>query len=125
MKNLSQFRKELTVGSQWTVEHQSDFPESCRPPAPRAVMHVQSNAVAFRMLKVIGENPHKSGSWLYFERQHGKAGNWAFPDDNTAIFTCPGASDNGRMIIRRAPVTDQLIWDANDRALAKHTSEAA
>ena len=52
-------------------------------------------------------NPHKSGSWLHFERAHGKAANWSFPDENTAVFTYPPvdgkpSTDNAKLIYRCA-----------------------
>jgi hypothetical protein len=108
VKNLSQFRKALTIGSEWTCESFSDNPAYRRGPNPRTVVHVQSNAVAFSKPGVPYDgDPHKSGSWLYFDGANGKAANWSFPDNNTAIFTYPPIdgkprADNPKLIYRRA-----------------------
>jgi hypothetical protein len=40
MKNLAQFRRALTSGSQWTYELYSDDSTYCRRPSPRTVVHV-------------------------------------------------------------------------------------
>jgi hypothetical protein len=107
MKNLSQFRKALTIGSEWTCESYSDNPAYCRGPNPRMVVHVQSNAVAFSTPAFPYDgNPHKNGSWLYFDGANGKAANWSFPDESTAVFTYPpiegiSRADNPRLIYRR------------------------
>ena len=108
MKNLAQFRRALTVGSNWTCECYSDNPAFCRGPNPRTVVHVQSNAVAFSVPGVAYDgDPHKTRSWLYFDRANGKAGNWSFPDENTALFTYPSldgklSADNAKRIYRLA-----------------------
>jgi hypothetical protein len=108
MKNLAQFRTALTIGSNWTCECYSDNAAFCRGPNPRTVVHVQSNAVAFSIPGVLYDgNPRKTSSWLYFERANGKAANWSFPDEDTAVFTYPPidgkpSGDNAKLIYRRA-----------------------
>jgi hypothetical protein len=80
VKNLAQFRRALTIGSEWTCESYSDNPAYRRGPNLRTVVHVRSNAIAFSKPGVPYDgNPHKSGSWLYFDGVNGKATNWSFP----------------------------------------------
>jgi len=110
MKNLAQFRKALTVGSRWTLEHASEVAADCRAASPREVVHVQSNAVAFSIPGVAyNGNPYQTASWLYFDGAGGKAKFWEFPDENTAVKyfkaidgTEGKRADIARMIYRRA-----------------------
>ena len=109
MKNLSQFRKALALGSNWTLEHASDNPADCRTPRGRTVVHIQSNAVAFSKEGcAYNGNPHREASWLYFDGSGDKAAFWEFPDENTAFKffkaldgTEGRRADNCRMIYRR------------------------
>lgn len=76
MKNLSQFKKALTVGSRWKLEAEwlGEQPEE------RIVEVVQTNAVAFR-------RPNGKLSWLYFD----KAADWEFKDGSAFFWkpNCP------------------------------------
>lgn len=86
MKNLSDFKKALTLGSNWdTIHHQSIFVgrdenDKCvyKPKSlgVRAVSIVQSNSVAFLTTKTDGTT---SDSWLAWP----KAKDCKFPNEDT------------------------------------------
>ena len=110
MKNLTQFRHALTIGSVWTLEHHDNTGMTIKP-NKRVVIHTQSNAVAFLKEGIANNgNAHQCGSWLYFDGAGDKAAFWEFPDDNTAIKYVKAISENpqerradgSRMIYRKA-----------------------
>ena len=111
MINLAQFRKALSLGSKWTTQHASDHPDSNRPEsAPKAVVHVQSNAICFEIPGVPYDgNPGRTGSWVQFDGKGDKAPFWEFPDENTAVhyfrdcMTGERRTDRTRIIFRKQP----------------------
>ena len=107
MKNLSQFKKTLTLGSEWTLSFEGGDDTTNRAPVKRTVQHIQSNAVAFSKGDASYHgNPYKECSWLYFES--GEAKLWDFPNESTAVYyfkdldTGERRTDTAHMVYRKA-----------------------